>query len=169
MKKLFYSLICLPFLANAQKADDKPFEGYFEKDCYMYVASELAKPDGIFKNLTTGKVTEDTKTIYLTRQTYLGKKLNDTTINGIHIVQTNVDSISKTIAKDIKKNKAAAFHITNMILRPDTCDIWVFPIIVKKSMFKSSTEYSSTGCKAKFFFNQSPPKFIYRRTDCEEL
>lgn len=169
MKKLFYSLICLPFLANAQKADDKPFEGYFEKDCYIYVASELTKPDGIFKNLTAGKVTEDTKTIYLTTQTYLGKKLADTTINGVRIVQTNVDSVAKASAKDFKKHKAAAFHITNMILRPDTCDVWVFPINVKKSLFKCSTEYSSTGCKAKFFFNQSPPKFIYRRTDCEEL
>lgn len=169
MKKLFYSLICLPFLANAQQADDKPFEGYFEKDCYVYVASELTKPNGIFKNLTAGMITKDTKTIYLTTQTYLGKKLADTTINGVRIVQTNVDSVAKANAKDFKKQNAVAFHITNMVLRPDTCDIWVFPITVKKSMFKSETIFSSTGCKAKFFFNQSPPKFIYRRTDCEEL
>ncbi len=165
MKRLLFLLVLLPQVLLAQ--DEQPFEGFKIKDCYDYVSQELAKPNGILHNVTKGSVTNNTKTIYISKQDYLGE-LPDTA-NGKMIKQIDVQANMKTIAKEVKKGDAAVFHITNMILRPDTCDIWVFPMELQSSMFKSEVKYSEKGCKAKFFFNQAPPKFIFRRVDCQEL
>lgn len=166
MKRLIFALILIPQFIFAQE-EEQPFEGFEVKNCYQYVAKELCKTDGIFNSLTKNKVKKSTKTIYINKQNFLVEMPE--TSNGIAIRQIDVMENMKTLAQEVKSGEAAIFHITEMTLRPDTCDIWVFPMDVKKSMFKTEVEYSDQGCKAKFFFNQAPPKFIFRNVDCAKL
>lgn len=166
MKRLIFALILIPQFIFAQE-EKKPFEGFEVKNCYQYVASELCKADGIFNTLTNGKVSKVTKTIYINKQSFLVEMPESA--NGVAIKQIDIQENVKELAKEVKSGEAAIFHITEMTLRPDTCDIWVFPMDIKKSMFKTEVEYSAQGCKAKFFFNQAPPKFIFRKVDCAEL
>lgn len=166
MKRLIFSLILIPQVLFAQE-EGKTFEGFEVKNCYQYVAKELCKTDGIFNSLTKNSISEATKTIYINKQGFLVELPE--TANGIAIKQIDVAENMKTLAKEVKSGEAAIFHVTEMVLRPDTCDIWVFPMEVKKSMFKTEVSYSEQGCKAKFFFNQAPPKFIFRNVDCAKL
>lgn len=168
MKKLIFLLILLPFAAMAQTGnageEESKFTGYDTKACQRYMLSEMTQPDGELKAVTHGLITPETKTIYLSKQTYL-KDINDTTINGIAIKQIDVDSSIDFLQKEVKHNHAAVFYVSHFMFQSPNSEMWVIPIYIKKSLFKTKKEYSDTGCKMKFFFHYDPPRHIYKGTD----
>lgn len=166
MKKLLFVLLMLPVVAFSQDKQDKteeerPFEGWQIKDCQKYALQEIARAaEGEFKDATNGRVTENTRTIYIAQQKWL-QNLNDT-INGIEIKFVDIPANLNDIAKDVKQNDAAVFYISPFEVKATICEMWIFPIDVKKGLGKAKQEYSPTAYKMKFFFNYDPPKYEYR-------
>ncbi len=171
MKKWLLLLAFIPFIATAQEkeTDSLKWEGWLISDCQGFVLNQLAKGDnGELKAVADGRVTENTKTIYIVKKNYL-QKVPDTA-NGITFKYVDVDSNLKEITEDVKKNDAAIFHISAFNLDSKECTIWVMPIdISKKGMFGSKKEYATTTGTVKFFFNYDPPKYYYRGVEVIEL
>ena len=164
MKQLLFALLFIPCAAFAQNGATE-FEGWQISDCQKYAINELTKGDkGELRSAAAGRITEGTKTIYIAKQTWL-QNLPDTA-NGYNIVYINIDSNSKMIYNDIKKNNAAVYYISPFEVRSNMCEMWVFPIEVKK---KGKQEYATTVYKMNFFFNYDPPKYEYRGTDAVVL
>lgn len=172
MKQWLFLLAFIPFLATAQEkqTDSLEWEGWFISDCQTFVLNQITKADkGELSKLTDGRVTENTKTIYIVKKSYL-QKVPDTAENGIIFKYVNVDSNLKVIAEDVKKNDAAIYFISSFNLDSKLCTIWVMPIdIVKKGMFGQKKEYAKTVGTVNFFFNYDPPKYYYRGVDIVQL
>lgn len=163
MKQLLCALLLLPCMAFAQedKSEAKTdFEGWQISDCQKYAINELTKAGGELRNAAQGRIVEGTKTIYIAKQTWL-QNLPDTA-NGYNIVYINIDSSGKMISNDVKKNNAAVYYISPFEMRSNMCEMWIFPIDMKK---KGKQEFSTTAYKMNFFFNYDPPKYEYRGTD----
>lgn len=162
-------LLLLPVTTFCQtETEEKPFETWSIKGCQEYVISELIKAEnGKMKDAAKGRVTNTTKTIYITKQAWL-QDLPDT-INGVSIKYVDIDDDATTIAKDVKANDAAVYYISPLEMKVGMGEMWLFPIDVTKGMGKAKINYSSTAYKIKYFFNYDPPKYEYRGVDTIEL
>jgi len=168
MKRLLFALIFLPFAVTAQdpNAGKEPaFEGWKISDCQKYALREITKGEkGELKGATAGRVTPTTKTIYIAKQTWL-QEVPDTA-NGFTFRYVDIDSNAKMIAEEVKKGTAAVYYISPFELKTNICEMWIFPIDMKK---KGKQEFSTTAYKMNFFFNYDPPKYEYRGTDAVVL
>lgn len=162
MKSVLFLLLFLPLAVFAQEAktDSVQFEGWVIADCQKFALSELTKgAKGELKDAAAGRITENTKTIYIARQKWL-QNMPDT-MNGFNIKYVDIDSNLKMLATEVKKNGAAVYYISPFEIKTNMCEMWIFPIEVKKK----SREYNSTVYKMNFFFNYDPPKYQYRGTE----
>ncbi|MCB0696513.1 MAG: hypothetical protein KDC07_04065 [Chitinophagaceae bacterium] len=168
MKQLLFALLFLPCVVSAQDektSKERPFEGWQISDCQKYAINQLAKgTEGELKAAAEGRIVEGTKTIYIAKQKWL-QNVPDTS-NGYNIVYIDIDSNGKMLAEEVKKNHAAVYYISPFEMRSNMCEMWVFPIEMKK---KGKQEYSTTAYKMNFFFNYDPPKYEYRGTDAVVL
>ncbi len=171
MKSILFALLLLPFAAGAQEGKAvTDFEGWKISDCQAYTLKELTKgANGEMKGAAKGRITENTKTIYIAKQSWL-QEIKDTTFNGIAIKQVDIDSNLKMLAEEVKNGTAAIYYISPFELKSPMCEMWIFPIdIAKGFMSKAKQEYASTVYRVNFFFNYDPPKYEYRGTDAVVL
>lgn len=173
MKRLLFALLLLPFAVSAQqdKANADPtFEGWKISDCQTYTLKELTEgANGEMKGAAKGRITENTKTIYIAKQSWL-QEIKDTSFNGIAIKQVDIDSNLKMLAEEVKNGTAAIYYISPFELKSPMCEMWIFPIDIEKGfMSKAKQEYASTVYRVNFFFNYDPPKYEYRGTDAVVL
>lgn len=169
MKRLLFTILFLPFVTTAQqdKTTTEPqFEGWKISDCQAYALKELAKgANGELKGAAQGRINENTKTIYIAKQTWL-QEIRDTTFNGIAIKQVDIDSNIKMLADEVKNGSAAIFYVSPFELKAPMCEMWIFPIEIKKGFLsKAEQQYATTVYRVNFFFNYDPPKYEYRGTD----
>jgi hypothetical protein len=172
MKRLLLALL-LPFAVSAQQDKtnaDPSFEGWKISDCQVYALNQLTKgANGELKGAAKGRISENTKTIYIAKQTWL-QEIRDTTFNGITIKQVNIDSNLKMLAEEVKNGTAAIYYISPFELKSPMCEMWIFPIDIEKGfMSKAKQEYATTVFRMNFFFNYDPPKYEYRGTDAVVL
>lgn len=171
VKNILFALLLLPFAAGAQQGKAvTDFEGWKISDCQTYTLKELTKgAEGEMKAPAKGRVSENTKTIYIAKQTWL-QEIRDTTFNGIAIKQVDIDSNLKMLAEEVKNGTAAIYYISPFELKSPMCEMWLFPINIEKGfMSKAKQEYASTVYRVNFFFNYDPPKYEYRGVDTVEL
>lgn len=171
MKKTLFALLMLPLVTFAQdkkNGEKKPFEGWKISDCQKYALQELTKGDkGELKAAANGHITPETKTIYIAKQKWL-QNLPDT-VNGIQIKYIDINNNLNDIAKDVKKNHAAVYYVSPFEMKSTICEMWLFPVEVKKGLGKAKQEYSTTAYKMNFFFNYDPPKYEYRGAETVEV
>lgn len=169
MKQLLFALLMFPLLASAQ-SDKKmsDFQGVQMSDCIKYSVKELARGEkGVLTQATAGRVTPQTKTIYIARQTWL--KDMPESYNGITLKYVDIDSNIQAIAEDVQNNKAAVFLVGNFEPKSNMSELWVFPIELKKVKKKYEKEFLPTAYKMHFFFAYDPPSYEYRGTDAVAL
>lgn len=173
MKKMLFALLLLPLATLAQENDnvsdeERPFEGWQIKDCQKYALEQLSLgAAGNLKDATEGRITAETKTVYIAKQTWL--KDMDDTLNNVVFRFVDIPSNLDDIAKDVKKNNAAVYYLSPFEMKSTICEMWLFPIDVKKGIGKAKQEYSTTAYRMKFFFNYDPPKYEYRGTEKVEV
>ncbi len=164
MKRLLFIALLLPVLAFAQQEEEKPikdWEGLKIRDCQEFFLSELISTEGdVHPLIGKGRITENTKTIYIFNQAYLKEAPKN--VNGIEIQYIDVDSNLKWLAGEVKKNDAAVFYMSNLHIDPSTCEMYVFPIDVKSGMFGTKMQYNTKSVKMNFFYNYDPPRFHYK-------
>lgn len=167
MKSILFALLLLPFAASAQEGKAvTDFEGWKISDCQTYTLKELTKgANGEMKGAAKGRINENTKTIYIAKQSWL-QEIKDTAYNGIAIKQVDIDSNIKMLGEEVKNGTAAIYYISPFELKSPMCEMWVFPIDIEKGfMSKAKQEYATTAYRVNFFFNYDPPKYEYRGTD----
>lgn len=168
MKKMLFVLLLLPLAAFSQdkKDSDVPaFEGWQIKDCQVFALDQLTQVEnGVLAMGTKGRITPKTKTIYISKQKWL-QNLPDT-MNGYEIKYVDIPANVDEIAKDVKKNDAAVYYLSPFEMKSTICEMWVFPVNVKKGTFGAAKqEYCTTSYLMKFFFNYDPPKYEFRGVD----
>ncbi len=171
MRSILFALMLLPFASTAQQGKAvTDFEGWKIIDCQTYIVQELAKgAEGEMKGAAKGRISENTKTIYIAKQKWL-QELKDTNFNGIAIKQVDIEPNLKMLAEEVKNGTAAVYYMSSFELKSPMCEMWVFPIDIEKGfMSKVKQEYSSTVYRTNFFFNYDPPKYEYRGTDAVML
>ena len=172
MKKLLFAILFLPLVTTAQQDTNtgSKFEGWKISDCQAYALQELAKgANGELKSVAQGRINEKTKTIYLAKQTWL-QEIHDTTFNGIAIKQVDIDSNIKMLTDEVKDGTAAIYYISPFELKAPMCEMWIFPVDIKKGFLsKAEQQYATTVYRVNFFFNYDPPKYEYRGTDAVVL
>lgn len=160
MKKMLFALLLLPITVFSQ-TEPQPFEGWKIKDCQEHTLKLLTEGvKGDLKGAAEGRITDKTKTIYVAKQTWL-KEAPDT-VNGIHIKYVDLAENLNEIAKDVKQNDAAVYYISPFEMKANMCEMYIFPIDVKKGLGKAKQEYSTTSYKTNYFFNYDPPKYVYK-------
>lgn len=161
MKKLLFVLLMLPFAAFSQvNSDSADFEGWVIPDCQKFAIRQLTRMDkGVLKDAAAGRITANTKTIYIAKQKWLSG-IPDT-LGGMNIKFIDIDSNLAMLANEVKKNGAAVYYISPFEVKSTMCEMWIFPVDIKKK----SKEFSTTAYKMNFFFNYDPPKYQYRGTE----
>lgn len=165
MKRMLFMVMLLPLAVLGQdKTAEQEWEGWKIADCNEHAIMELMKgAKGDLSGASEGRITENTKTIYIAKQTWL-QNMPDS-LNGIHIKYVDIPDNLNEIAKDVKNNDAAVYYISPFEMKSTMCELWVFPIDVKKGMGKAKQEYSTTSYKMNYFFNYDPPKYVYKGTE----
>lgn len=171
MKKLLLLAFILPVFAYAQENMDttvKKWEGMNIKECQEFFLSELIKKDGdVYPILGKGRITPQTKTIYIANQPYL--KDAPQKVEGVNIQYIDIDSNLKWLCKEVKKNDAAVFYLSNFQMDAKMSEMYLFPITVKSGLFGSKMEYEEESAKINFFYDYDPPRFHYRGVEAISL
>ena len=163
MKRMLFALLFLPNILSAQ-TKEQPYESYDMEGCIKYAIRQMTDTDGVLKDMVKNHIGDNTKTIYIAKQSYL-KNMPDTA-NGYKLVYTDIEENSKDIYKEQKEGTAAVFFLSEMIIKADTSDIWIFPVTIEKKGFKTVSNYATQTSTIHFIFNAAPPKFIF--TGAEE-
>ncbi|RYE23304.1 MAG: hypothetical protein EOP51_10970 [Sphingobacteriales bacterium] len=159
MKWLLYLVIFLaPFTANAQKAQ-WPKDVYRIYQCERYLVQNIAlKQNGLLDTFARQVLTPGIKTIYVAKTDYIQDMLDS--VNGYKIKLVNVDSMAKTINKEVAAGTAILLYLTDGLNLYEQYSIWIMPMSLDKKGRKYLRKYELTpSCKASFNFNTSSGLF----------
>ncbi len=167
MKWLIYLFILFtPLLATAQ-ATKGPTDAYRIYQCERYIVEQIAKKQhGLLDTFSRQIVTPTTKTIYVVKTSYI-RNLPDT-VNGYHIRLVDVDSMAKTMYRELKDESSVLLYLTDGLNLYEQYTIWVMPVSLEKKGRRYLRKYELTpSCKV--IFNYTSGTGLFSLTNVEYL